>query len=187
MPWRPALAVRPTPCSTPALPSCPPSFTGLKDPIRGQSPHMGPQRNSWDSASQHRHLPGSKQDPKTQADISLTKLSRASWPYLLQNPMPGKSGGPARSPGLRDGELADMCLSPSSFHFPPPACTVYHISAEQAASTQLLRRGWENLVPGWRVPTVPIVHTLLGPDPTASGGQEPAIRDPLLVRKERGF
>lgn len=106
---------------SPAPSACPPSFPGSKDPVGVQSLHVGPQRTRWDSASRHHHLPGSKQDPKTQADISFTKFSGASWPHLLQNQMPGNSSWPAKSPSLRDVGLADMCLCPS-WSTPPPPC-----------------------------------------------------------------
>lgn len=121
--WRPALTVRPTPSSTPSPIFLSPILSWLERPCWSPEPPRGPPKDPLGLRQRHHHLPGSKQDPKTQADISFTKSSRASWPPLLRNQMPGNSGWPAKSPCLRGAGLADMCLCPSGLQSPtsPPA------------------------------------------------------------------
>lgn len=136
-------SVRRTPSSTPSPIFLSPILSWLERPCRSPEPPRGPPKDPLGLRQRHHHLPGSKQDPKTQADISFTKSSRASWPPLLRNQMPGNSGWPAKSPCLRGAGLADMCLCPSGLQSPtsPPARGT---PAQQGQSLQLLAQGWES-------------------------------------------
>lgn len=99
---------------------------------RPEPPHVSP-RGHWTHASSSITSQAASRTPRqTQSDICFTKLSGASWPHLSSDPVPGNFDWPAKSPGLRDGELADICLCPS-LPSPPaqPPCL-----AQQAGSRQ---------------------------------------------------
>lgn len=141
---------------------------------------MGPQRNSWDSASQLHHPPGSKQDPKTQTDISFTKNSPepAGLTYFRTKCQETLAG----LPSPRDRRMEDLltcafvlrCSAP-----PPPPPPVLYTAA------QPFMQGWESQprhIPGF--PQHPF-STLCWEYTDGPGCKEPP-HDPLLVKRERG-
>ena len=159
-PERPAPAIRPTPhrVLAPALPSCnplPPILYWLERCYRSpESPH-GPPKEQL-GLSQPAPSPPRQHTGPQDADWHklYKKLSGASWPYLLQNQMPGNSGWSAKSPGPPDGGLADMRLCPALLSTPAPACAVHRGSALYA------RLGKPAPADRW-FPATPILHTML--------------------------
>lgn len=77
-----------------ALSSCPPYFTGLKDPIRVQSLHMAPKVMAGPQPASIITSQAANKTSRTQADISFTKLSGASWPHLLETKCQETLAGP---------------------------------------------------------------------------------------------
>ena len=116
---------------------CPPSSTGLKDAIGVQNLHMGPQRNSWDSASQLHHPPGSIQDPKTQTDISFTKNSPepAGLTYSRTKCQETLAGLPSPPDRRMEDLLTCAFVLRCSAPLPPPALYT---------AAQPFMQGWES-------------------------------------------
>lgn len=166
-------------CSTPTPP--PPSSTGLKDAIGVQNLHVGPQRNSWDSASQLHHPPGSKQDPKTQTDISFTKNSPE--PAGLTYFRTKCQETPAGLPSPPNGRMEDLltCAFVGRFSAAPhsrprlhstPGLSTLRKAGKASPSRSLDSRNTHS------------PHDA-GNTPDGPGCKQPP-HDPLLVKKESG-